>query len=220
MGLKTRTLSNTKKRKNSSRQWLLRHFNDPYVQQAKMEGYRSRAAYKLLEIQSKFNLIKAGATVVDLGAAPGGWSQVACKIIGKQQGSVIALDLLEIAPLPSVTILQGDFCDPSIVEQLKMQLPNKVQAVICDIAPNTTGTPQIDHLRIIEICSKAHDFAVNILQEGGNFVCKAFQGGMSSELLNKIKRDFTKVKHFKPQSSRSSSSELYLVALGFKPSNS
>lgn len=210
-----------KKRKSSSTRWLMRQLNDPYVAKSKLDGYRSRAAYKLIEINDKFRILSQGINVVDLGAAPGGWSQVAAKIIksdsAKAKNKLIAIDLLPVEPLPGVTMLQKDFFEDDakelIIEHLGGQLAD---VVLSDMAANTTGHSATDHIRIIDLCENAFHFALQILKPGGHFVAKIFRGGTEGELLAEVKKNFTTVKHFKPNSSRKESSEFYLIALGKK----
>jgi 23S rRNA (uridine2552-2'-O)-methyltransferase len=202
----------------SSKLWLERQLNDPYVARAKREGYRSRAAFKLIEIDDKHRLIKPGARVVDLGAAPGGWSQVAAKRAGAGQGKgrVVALDVLEITPVPGVDILRLDFLDPSAPEKLKALLGGPADVVLSDMAANATGHRKTDHIKIVALAETAAEFAGEVLSPGGAFLCKVLQGGTETSLLAALKRDFTTVKHVKPAASRSDSAELYLLALGFR----
>ncbi len=210
-------LKTAKGRKISSTLWLQRQLNDPYVQRAKAEGYRSRAAYKLIELNEKFHFLKPGMKVVDLGAAPGGWSQVAAEIVNNgQKGLVVGVDLLPIEPLADVVLFQGDFTHAEIVERLKNEAGGKVDVVLSDMAPNTTGHTKTDHIRIVALSEEAYLFACEVLNEGGVFISKVFQGGTEGQLLNDIKRHFHTVKHAKPKASRSGSAELYLVAIGFK----
>jgi 23S rRNA (uridine2552-2'-O)-methyltransferase len=206
-----------KDRSLSSRLWLERQLNDPYVGRAKREGYRSRAAYKLIEIDDKHRLIKPGARVVDLGAAPGGWSQVAAKRVG--EGRVVAIDLLPMDAIAGVEFLQLDFLDPSAPEKLKALLGGKADVVLSDMAANATGHRQTDHLRIMALAEAAADFAREVLAPGGAFLCKVLQGGTEATLLAQLKRDFSIVKHVKPAASRADSAELYLLATGFRASD-
>jgi 23S rRNA (uridine2552-2'-O)-methyltransferase len=216
---KHQKVKTARSRSLSSARWLERQLNDPYVRLAKQEGYRSRAAYKLLEMQEAKEILKPGQIVVDLGAAPGGWSQIAALLVKSPQGKgrVIALDILPIEPLPGVEILQGDFTEePSelaLAELLKGQM---VDVVLSDMAAPTTGHAPTDHLRIMHLCDLAYDFAEKHLQEGGAFVAKIFQGGTQAELLQRLKKNFTKVKHIKPESSRKESTEMYVVATNFQ----
>jgi len=202
-----------KGRELSSTSWLKRQLNDQYVIQAKIDGYKSRAAYKLLEINEKYKLIKPGMKIIDLGAAPGGWSQVASNIVGTK-GAIIAVDLLDIEPIPNVITIKGDFADSAIMESIISELgEDKVDLVISDMAANTTGHNATDHLRIIALCEEAFHFALTILKPGGHFIAKIFRGGTENHLLNEVKLNFKIVKHFKPNSSRKESTESYLVAL-------
>jgi 23S rRNA (uridine2552-2'-O)-methyltransferase len=204
----------SRRRSASSTRWLDRQLNDPYVQEAQRAGYHSRAAFKLAEIDDRFKLLRAGARVVDLGAAPGGWSQVAVARVGA--GNVIALDREEVSDVPGVQVLQGDFLEPETVERLEALLDGHADVILSDIAPATTGHAATDHLRIIAIAEAVLDFAETILDKGGSLVIKVFQGGTEKELLDRLKRLFESVKHVKPPSSRKESSELYVVAMGFK----
>lgn len=209
----TQKVKTAKKRPIGSTRWLERQLNDPYVAQAKRDGYKSRAAYKLIEMDEKFHLLKPGMKVVDLGAAPGGWTQVA---VQKTKGAVVGIDLLEMDAIPGAELLQGDFTDDEAPEKLKALLGGKADAVLSDMAPNTTGVPEVDHLRIIALCEMALDFALDVLAPGGCFVCKVRQGGTESELLALMKKHFTTVRHAKPPASRKDSAEAYVVATGFK----
>jgi 23S rRNA (uridine2552-2'-O)-methyltransferase len=202
-----------KSRSPASARWLARQLNDPYVAAAKQQGWRSRAAFKLLELDDRFQLIKKGARVLDLGAAPGGWAQVAVK---RGAASVLALDLLPIDPIHGVTVIQGDFTDPAMPERLLADLGSGADLVLSDMAPNTTGHSSTDHIRIVALAEMALDFAVKTLSPGGGFVAKVFQGGSEKGILDVLKRNFATVRHAKPPSSRKESSELYVVALGFK----
>ncbi len=205
------------RRSESSRQWLQRHLNDPYVAAAQEDGYRSRAAYKLLQLDEKFKLLKPGLRVLDLGAAPGGWTQVTAKVIAKQGSKLVAIDLLPMMPIEGVEILQMDFTDEDAPDRLKKLMGGPADLVLSDMAPNTTGHPGTDHIRIMALTEMAADFAVDILAPGGAFVCKFFQGGAEREVLNLLKRHFAKTRHAKPPASRAESSETYLVAQGFRP---
>ncbi len=200
-------------RTESSRRWLQRQLNDPYVTAAKREGWRSRAAFKLIELDDRFKLIRKGARVVDLGAAPGGWAQVAVR---RGAAQVVALDLLPIEPIAGVTILQGDFTDPAMVEQVRAELGGAADLVLSDMAPNTTGHGATDHLRIMALAEMAADFALDVLAPDGAFVCKVFQGGSERAMLDALKLAFHQVRHAKPPASRRDSSELYVVAQGFR----
>jgi len=203
------------KRSNSSTRWLERQLNDPYVKRAKADGYRSRAAYKLLELDEKFALLKKGAKVVDLGAAPGGWTQVAVEKIG-DAGKVVGLDLLPVDPIAGAEIIQQDFLAEEAPEILKTLLGGRADLVMSDMAANTTGHTQTDHMRIIHLCELAYNFATEILAPGGAFICKVLRGGTENDLLKQMKKDFTHVKHAKPSASRSDSAESYVVATGFR----
>jgi 23S rRNA (uridine2552-2'-O)-methyltransferase len=204
----------------ASKRWLERQLNDPYVAQAKREGLRSRAAFKLAEIDDRFRLFKPGAKVVDLGAAPGGWSQVAAERTlaaqGRGRGSVVAIDVLEMAELPGVTILNLDFLDPSAPDRLKAELAGPADVVMSDMAANATGHRKTDHLKIMALAETAAMFAREVLKPGGAFLCKVLQGGTEGTLLADLKRDFASVKHVKPAASRPDSAELYVLATGFR----
>jgi 23S rRNA (uridine2552-2'-O)-methyltransferase len=212
-GLSVR-VKKTKNRTAASRAWLQRQLNDPYVVAAQAQGYRSRAAFKLIELDDKFHLLQKGARILDLGAAPGGWTQVA---VQRGARSVLALDLLPIDPINGAVILQGDFNDPAMPAVLTEALGGKADLVMSDMAPNTTGHTATDHLRIMGLAELALDFAMQVLNEGGSFVAKLFQGGSEGEMLTRLKRHFATVKHAKPPASRKQSSELYVVAMGFRP---
>ncbi len=203
------------KRSVSSTLWLQRQLNDPYVKQAKIDGYRSRAAYKLADLHAKFGLLKAGDKVIDLGAAPGGWTQVALEHIGPQ-GKVVGLDLLEVPPIAGAEIIVLDFLDEDAPERLKTMLGGKANLVMSDMAANTTGHNATDHIRIMHLCELAFLFATEVLAEGGSFVCKVLKGGTENLLLKQMKQRFETVKHAKPASSRADSAESYVVALGFR----
>jgi len=201
----------------SSRQWLDRQQSDPYVKRAQLEGYRSRAAYKLLEIQDKDRILRSGMLVLDLGAAPGSWSQIAARLVGPS-GRVVALDLLPMDPLPGVTVLQGDFREPETLEQLVRTFDgDALHLVLSDMAPNMTGMAAVDQPRSIYLCELALELARERLQPGGSLVVKVFQGTGFDELLRDVRRSFRQVLSRKPKSSRSQSRELYLVAKGFHP---
>jgi 23S rRNA (uridine2552-2'-O)-methyltransferase len=207
------------KRKLSSKLWLERQLNDPYLAQAKREGYRSRAAYKLIEVDDKQRLLKPGQVVVDLGAAPGGWSQVAAKrvraLAGK--GKVVAIDLLEMPEIPGVTFAQLDFMDDHAPDMLRAMIGGAaVDVVLSDMAANTTGHRKTDQLRIVGLVEAAAAFAAEVLKPGGTFVAKVFQSGADAQLLAELKRDYASVRHVKPAASRQDSSERYLVATGFR----
>ena len=202
-------------RSNSSTRWLQRQLNDPYVAQAKRDGYRSRAAYKLLELDEKFKLLRPGMRVLDLGAAPGGWTQVALHKIGAK-GTVLGVDLLPIDPLAGVQFMQKDFTEDDAPEIIKTALGGQADLVMSDMAANTTGHTATDHLRIMALCEMAYHFAIEILNPGGGFICKVLRGGTEGDLLKMMKRDFEMVKHAKPKASRQDSAESYVVATGFR----
>lgn len=217
-GLHERVKS-AKSRKPSSQRWLERQINDPYVVRSKQEGYRSRAAYKLLEIDDRFKLLRKGQRIVDLGAAPGGWSQVAAARTGSDDAGarIVAIDYLDMDALPGVVILKKDFLDPDAPDAIRAALGGHLaDLVLSDMAAPTTGHRQTDHLRIIALCETAADFARAILTPGGAFLAKVFRGGTETVLLAELKRDFAKVQHVKPPASRSDSPELYLLATGFR----
>lgn len=201
------------KRTTAQQAWLKRQLNDPYVAAAKAQGLRSRAAFKLMELDDKFHLITKGCRVVDLGAAPGGWSQIAVK---RGAARVVGVDLLPIDPVSGAELIQGDFNDPALPGILTGMLGAKADVVLSDMAPNTTGHTATDHLRIIALAELALDFALQILAPGGAFVAKVFQGGTEQQMLIPLKQNFAVVRHAKPPASRKESSELYVVATGFK----
>jgi len=204
-----------KTRNYSSTLWLKRQLNDPYVAKAKVEGWRSRAAYKLLQLDEKFRLLRPGARVVDLGCAPGGWSQVAAKAVG-EKGRVVGVDLLEVAPVAGAEILHLDILDDAAPARLKEALEGPADVVLSDMAAPTTGHKSTDHLRIVALAEAALEFAEGVLAPGGAFVSKVFAGGAEGELLTRLKQNFETVKHAKPDASRAESSEKYVVATGFK----
>jgi 23S rRNA (uridine2552-2'-O)-methyltransferase len=212
--LKVRVKSG-KSRSLSSKLWLERQLNDPYVARAKREGFRSRAAYKISEIDDKSRFLKKGARVIDLGAAPGGWSQVAAKRVGAQ-GRVVAIDLLPMEEVPGVEFMQLDFLDPGAPEALKAMLGGSADVVLSDMAANATGHARTDHLRIMALVEAASEFAREVLAPGGAFLAKVLQGGTEASLLAALKRDYRNVKHVKPSASRADSAELYLLATGFR----
>jgi 23S rRNA (uridine2552-2'-O)-methyltransferase len=207
------SVKTARSRTPASQRWLARQLNDPYVTAARQQGWRSRAAFKLLELDDRFRLIRAGVRVLDLGAAPGGWTQVAVK---RGAASVVAVDLLPIEPIRGAAIIQGDFTDPGMPEQLRAALGGPAELVLSDMAPNTTGHAPTDHLRIVGLAEMAVDFAIENLAPGGGFVAKVFQGGSERRILDVLKRNFATVKHAKPPASRKESSELYVVAQGFR----
>ena len=199
----------------SSKMWLERQLNDPYVQRAKREGYRSRAAFKLVEIDDKYRILKKGARVVDLGAAPGGWSQVAAKRIG-EGGRIVAIDLLDIEPIAGVDFVQLDFLDPAAPDELKARLGGEADVVLTDMAANATGHRKTDHIKIVALVEAAAEFAREVLKPGGAFLAKVIQGGTEPALMAQLKKDFATVRHVKPAASRADSAELYLLATGFR----
>jgi 23S rRNA (uridine2552-2'-O)-methyltransferase len=206
-------------RSASSQRWLERQLNDPYVAAAKREGFRSRAAFKLAEIDAKHHLLKSGKRVVDLGSAPGGWAQVAAERVKSVEGrgQVVAIDLLDMEAVAGVEFLQLDFMDMAAPARLAAMLrTGRADVVLSDMAAQGTGHVRTDHLRIMGLAEAAADFASEVLSPGGAFVCKVFQGGTERQLLDRLKRDFTSVKHVKPPASRSESAEMYVVALGFR----
>ena len=203
-------------RSKTSLKWLQRHVNDPYVKQAQKDGYRSRASYKLLEVQEKYKLIRPGMSVVDLGAAPGGWSQVTSRLIGGQ-GRLIASDILEMDSIPDVTFIQGDFTRDDVLAQILEAVGNsQVDLVISDMAPNMSGTPEVDMPKAMFLCELALDLAARILKPGGNFVIKVFQGEGFDAYVKDARQRFDKVQMIKPDSSRGSSREQYMLAWGFR----
>ena len=204
-----------RKHSESSRRWLQRQLNDPYVAAAKEAGYRSRAAFKLLQLDEQFQLLRPGLRVVDLGAAPGGWSQVASTQIGKK-GKLVALDILPMDPLPGVEVLHLDFLLEEAPDLLKKALNGPADLVLSDMAPSTTGHPATDHIRVMAMAEVAAQFAMEVLAPNGTFVCKFFQGGAEKQVLDQLKKRFAKVRHAKPKASRAESSESYLVAQGFR----
>ena len=208
----------TLQRSASSQRWLERQLNDPYVAAAQREGYHSRAAYKLLEIDNKERLLKPGKRVLDLGAAPGGWSQVAADRVkaSEGKGQVVAIDLLAMDSVAGVEFVQLDFMDDRAPAKLKSMLRGGADIVLSDMAAQGTGHARTDHLRVMGLAEAAIEFACEVLTPGGAFVCKVFQGGTERQLLDRLKRSFTKVKHVKPPASRAESAELYVVALGFR----
>ena len=203
-----------KYRKNSSTRWLNRQLNDVYVQKSKELGYRSRATFKILEIDNKFHIFKTGMKVVDIGSAPGGWSDVIVKKVGKN--NVVAIDILPMNEIDGVKFKQIDFNDEKAKDFITENLNGKADVVMSDIAPNTTGNISLDHLQIMALVEQAFYFAITVLKENGIFIAKVRQGGTENQLLQQIKQNFKTVKHFKPESSRKESSETYLVAMGFK----
>ncbi|HQT40131.1 MAG TPA: RlmE family RNA methyltransferase [Acidocella sp.] len=206
-------LKNARKLAPSSQRWLSRQLNDPYVQAAKTQGFRSRAAFKLLELDDKYQLITKGARVVDLGAAPGGWSQVA---LARGAAKVVGIDLLPIIPVAGADLIEGDFMAEGMEARLIELLGGPADLVLSDMAPNTTGHVATDHIRIMALADMALAFAVEVLVPGGSFVAKLFQGGAQREMLNTLKLRFRTVRHAKPPASRKDSKEMYVVATGFR----
>ncbi|HEX5327027.1 MAG TPA: RlmE family RNA methyltransferase [Acetobacteraceae bacterium] len=202
-----------RRRTTASQRWLARQLNDPYVQAARQQGWRSRAAFKLIELDDRFKLIRRGARVVDLGAAPGGWAQVALR---RGAGLVVGVDLLPMDPLPGAALVQGDFTAAEMPARLTALLGGPADLVLSDMAPNTTGHGATDHLRIMALAELAVGFAEMVLAEGGGFVAKVLQGGSEREMLTRMKQRFAVVRHAKPPASRKESSELYVVASGFR----
>lgn len=205
-------------RTTSSQKWLQRQLNDPYVARARREGWRSRAAFKLIEMNEKAHLLRRGMRILDLGAAPGGWSQVAAQRIGLEDGNgkIVAIDLLEMDPIPGVIFAQMDFLDEDAPERLMAMMDGPADLVMSDMAANATGHRATDHLKIVALVEVAADFARQVLAPGGAFVAKVLQGGTEGSLLANLKRDFAQVKHLKPAASRSDSAELYVLATGFR----
>jgi len=214
----TTRVKTAKRRKTSSTRWLQRQLNDPYVAEARRRGYRSRAAFKLLQMDEKLGLLRRDMRVVDLGAAPGGWSQVAAETVRPEAsgGRIVAIDYLEMDPLPGVEVLLLDFTDETAPDRLRTALDGPADLVMSDMAAPTVGHPPTDHLRIMGLAELAYDFARDVLAPGGSFVCKVFSGGAEKSLLEQLKRDFDKVRHVKPPASRSDSAETYVVATGFR----
>jgi 23S rRNA (uridine2552-2'-O)-methyltransferase len=210
----------SKRRKQSSNLWLERQLNDPYVARAKREGFRSRAAFKLIEIDDKARFLSKGARVIDLGAAPGGWSQVAAKrVVAPRHGRVAAIDILPMGSLAGVEFIQIDFLGVAAPEKLKDMLGGSADVVLSDMAANATGHAKTDHLKIMALVEAAAEFAREVLAPGGTFLAKVLQGGTEAALLAALKRDFKTVKHVKPAASRSDSAELYLLATGYRRSS-
>lgn len=200
-------------RTTGQQKWLQRQLNDPYVRAAQEQGWRSRAAFKLLELDERFRLIRRGARVVDLGAAPGGWTQVAVK---RGAGQVVGIDLLAIEPIAGAVLIQGDFTEDAMELRLRHVMGGRADLVLSDMAPNTTGHSMTDHIRIMGLAEVALQFALEMLEPGGGFVAKVFQGGSERQMLEQMKRHFGSVRHAKPPASRKESSELYVVATGFR----
>ena len=213
----TERVKTARKRTASSTRWLERQLNDPYVAEAKKRGFRSRAAFKLLQLDERFHFLKPGARVVDLGAAPGGWTQVAGeKVLKNGRGKVIGIDILEMDPVPGAEILHLDFMREEAPEKLKALLDGEADVVLSDMAAPATGHQQTDHLKIMALAETAHAFAAEVLAPGGTFIAKVLQGGATGDLLKELKRDFEEVRHVKPAASRKDSAEIYVVALSFR----
>jgi 23S rRNA (uridine2552-2'-O)-methyltransferase len=212
-GRERKTHVKNKRMKDSSKQWLNRHLNDPYVHKANAQGYRSRAAFKLIEMNEKLHLIKPGMKVVDLGAAPGGWSQV---LVKKKMAHIAAIDILPMDPIDGVDFIEMDFTDNDAPDKLKAIMKGEADLVLSDLSPNTTGHQRTDHLRMMGLVEMAWDFAKDVLKPGGAFVTKVFQGGAENEFLAGLKPHFKTVKHVKPPASRAESSEVYLIGMGFR----
>lgn len=206
-------LKTAKGRRPSSQAWLERQINDPFSAEARAQGYRSRAAFKLSEIDDRFKLIRKGSKVIDLGCAPGGWVQIALQ---RGAGRVIGIDLLPVDPLPPAEMVQMDFTDPAAGPLLMEMLGGQPDLVLSDMAPNTVGHRETDHLRIVGLIELAAAFAISVLKPGGSFVAKAFQGGETAQIIRDLKKHFARVQHVKPKASRADSSEVFLVATGFK----
>lgn len=203
----------------SSQRWLARQLNDPYVAEAKKRGYRSRAAFKLLQLDDQFRFLRKGARVIDLGCAPGGWTQVAVERVKPAErggGTVVGIDITPIEPIAGAEILARDFYDDDVPDLLKRALGGPADVVLSDMAAAATGDPQIDHMRIMGLAEAAHDFARQVLKPGGAFVAKVLRGGTERTLLDQLKRDFAKVRHVKPEASRADSAEMYVVGTGFR----
>jgi 23S rRNA (uridine2552-2'-O)-methyltransferase len=207
-----------KGRTTSSQRWLQRQLNDPYVVEAKKRGYRSRAAFKLLQIDDQFGFLKVGARVVDLGAAPGGWTQVAVERVKPERGRgiVIGIDITPVEPIAGATVLAKDFYDEDAPAVLTALLAGPADVVLSDMAASAIGDTQTDHMRIMGLAETAHDFARQVLKPGGTFVAKVLRGGTERTLLDRLKRDFAKVRHVKPEASRADSAEMYVVGTGFR----
>ncbi len=212
---KTEKVKTAKNRKISSTRWLQRQLNDPFVISAKENGYRCRAAFKILEIDNKFKIFKKGQKVLDLGSAPGGWSQIIVEKVG--MNNIVAVDILDMSPIPGVKFIKQDFLTNNAGDIIKGESSvSKFDVVMSDMAANTTGDKKTDHIRTLNLVEQALDFSITVLRPGGIFISKIFQGGAEKDLFDKLKKNFSMVKHFKPKSSRQNSVEMYLVAMGFK----
>jgi 23S rRNA (uridine2552-2'-O)-methyltransferase len=217
----TERVKTANKRSVSSTRWLHRQLNDPYVAEAKKRGFRSRAAFKLQQLDERFHFLKAGARVVDLGAAPGGWTQVAGEVVlksakGQPKGKVVGIDILKMDPVPGAEILHLDFMSEEAPDQLKALLDGEADVVLSDMAASATGHQQTDHIKIMALAETAYAFAAEVLAPGGTFIAKVLQGGATGDLLKELKRDFEEVRHVKPPASRKDSAEIYVVALSFR----
>jgi 23S rRNA (uridine2552-2'-O)-methyltransferase len=213
----TERVKTASKRTASSTRWLQRQLNDPYVAEAKKRGYRSRAAFKLLQLDERFHFLKPGARVVDLGAAPGGWTQVAAaQVLKGGKGKIVGIDILEMEPVPGAEILHLDFMADEAPERLKASLQGEADVVLSDMAASATGHQQTDHLKIMALAETAYQFASEVLAPGGAFIAKVLQGGATGDLLKMLKQDFAEVRHVKPPASRKDSAEIYVVAIGFR----
>ena len=212
-------VKSTRRRKPSSTEWLERQLNDPFVAEARRLGYRSRAAFKLAQLDGRFHLMTPGRRVVDLGCAPGGWTQIAARLVGGAtgRGSVVGIDLVATDPIPGATLLTGDFRDPATADAIREALGGPADLVLSDMAAPATGHAATDHLRIVALAEDAFAFAETVLKPGGGFVAKVFQGGTEGALLAALKRAFAEVRHAKPAASRAESAETYVVAKGFRP---
>jgi 23S rRNA (uridine2552-2'-O)-methyltransferase len=208
-------VKSARQRSLSSTLWLQRQLNDPYVAEARRLGYRSRAAFKLIQLDDKFNLLGPGQRVVDLGCAPGGWCQIAAERVGKH-GKVVGIDYLAMDAVAGALVMQFDFLDPGAPERLKAALDGPADLVLSDMAAPTTGHAPTDHLRVMALAETAYEFAAEVLAPGGSFVAKVFQGGTERTLLDRLKRDFAVIRHAKPPASRQDSAEVYVVATGFR----
>jgi 23S rRNA (uridine2552-2'-O)-methyltransferase len=207
-----------RRRKPSSTEWLSRQLNDPYVAEAHRLGYRSRAAFKLIQLDERFRLLRPGMRVIDLGCAPGGWTQIAAARVGagKGRGAVVGIDLLPADPVAGATLIEADFRDPAAAGRLRASLGGPADLVLSDMAAPATGHASTDHLRIVALTEEAFAFAATVLRPGGAFVAKVFQGGAEGDLLARLKRAFATVRHAKPAASRAESAETYVVATGFR----
>jgi 23S rRNA (uridine2552-2'-O)-methyltransferase len=211
-------VKSARRRKPSSTEWLARQLNDPFVAEARRLGYRSRAAFKLIQLDARFHLLAPGRRIVDLGCAPGGWTQIAAQLVGAASGSgrVVGIDLLATDPIGGATLLIGDFRDPFVAQRIRASLGGPADVVLSDMAAPATGHAPTDHLRIVALAEEAFLFAGTILKPGGAFVAKVFQGGTEGALLLTLKREFAEVRHAKPAASRAESAETYVVAKGFR----